>query len=140
MATTDNYDWRSHCNLILGLLIYIMVIFVWGETHINPEKMVHGTSVHPYLGEKYNIHSGDQILKVDGEEVENLDGSIKSLCFGIYLPLLFATKMMKHRPLIYLRILAQNYFKRVHFRIWNAYESCRGCQSESRVKCRKSWY
>ena len=60
-------------NLILGLFIYIMVIFVWGETHLNPEKMDNGASVHPYLGEKYNIHSGDQILKVDGEKVENLD-------------------------------------------------------------------
>ena len=53
-------------------------------------------------------------------------------------PLLFATKMMKHRPLIYLRILAQNYFKRGISRIWNAYENCRGCQSESRVKCKKA--
>ena len=37
-------------NLILGLFIYIMVIFVWGETHLNPEKMDNGASVHPYLG------------------------------------------------------------------------------------------
>ena len=60
-------------NLILGLLIYIMVIFAWGQTHINPEKMNHGASVHPYLGEKYGLYSGDQILQVDGEKIENLD-------------------------------------------------------------------
>ena len=47
-------------NLILGMLIYIMVIFTWGQTHINPEKMSHGASIHPYLGEKYGLFSGDQ--------------------------------------------------------------------------------
>jgi len=60
-------------NLILGMLIYIMVLFTWGQTHINPEKMSHGASIHPYLGEKYGLFSGDKILAVDGEKIENLD-------------------------------------------------------------------
>ena len=60
-------------NLILGMLIYIMVLFTWGQTHINPEKMSHGASIHPYLGEEYGLFSGDQILTVDGEKIENLD-------------------------------------------------------------------
>lgn len=59
-------------NLILGLVIYIMVIFAWGQDQINPEKMTHGASIHPYL-EKYNLHSGDVILAVDGEKLENLN-------------------------------------------------------------------
>ncbi|MDB3905019.1 RIP metalloprotease RseP [Crocinitomicaceae bacterium] len=60
-------------NLILGMFIYIMVLFTWGQTHINPEKMSHGASIHPYLGEKYGLFSGDKILAVDGEKIENLD-------------------------------------------------------------------
>jgi regulator of sigma E protease len=59
-------------NLLLGLLIYIMVIFVWGQTNVAPEKLTHGTSIHPYL-EKYGLHSGDIILAVDGEKLENLN-------------------------------------------------------------------
>ncbi len=59
-------------NLFLGLFIYIMVIFFWGQTHITPEKMTHGTSIHPYL-EKYGLYSGDVILAVDGEKLDNLN-------------------------------------------------------------------
>jgi regulator of sigma E protease len=59
-------------NLLLGLLIYIMVIFVWGQTNVVPEKLTHGASIHPYL-EKYDLHSGDIILTVDGEKLENLN-------------------------------------------------------------------
>ena len=59
-------------NLFLGLFIYIMVLFAWGQVQINPEKLTHGASIHPYL-EKYGLHSGDQILEVDGEKLENLN-------------------------------------------------------------------
>ena len=59
-------------NLLLGLFIYIMVIFVWGQTNVAPEKLAHGTSIHTYL-EKYDLHSGDVILAVDGEKLENLN-------------------------------------------------------------------
>jgi regulator of sigma E protease len=60
-------------NLLLGFFIYTMVIFAWGRVQVNPQKMEHGASVHPYLTEKYGIKSGDKILKVDQEELTNLD-------------------------------------------------------------------
>lgn len=60
-------------NLLLGFFIYTMVLFAWGRVQINPQKMSHGASVHPYLTEKYGLNSGDQILKVDGETLTDLD-------------------------------------------------------------------
>ena len=60
-------------NLLLGFFIYTMVIFAWGRVQINPQKMAHGVSVHPYLTEKYGISSGDKILKVDDDTLYNLD-------------------------------------------------------------------
>lgn len=60
-------------NLLLGFFIYTMVIFAWGRVQINPQKMAHGVSVHPYLTKKYGISSGDKILKVDDDTLYNLD-------------------------------------------------------------------
>ncbi len=60
-------------NLLLGFFIYTMVIFAWGRVQINPQKMDHGVSVHPYITAKYGIESGDKILKVDDETLTNLD-------------------------------------------------------------------
>lgn len=60
-------------NLLLGFFIYTMVIFAWGRVQINPQKMSHGVSVHPYLTEKYGLNSGDQIIKVDGQGLTDLD-------------------------------------------------------------------
>lgn len=60
-------------NLLLGFFIYTMVLFAWGRVQINPQKMSNGASVHPYITENYGINSGDQILKVDGEVLTNLD-------------------------------------------------------------------
>ena len=60
-------------NLILGFFIYTMVLFTWGQIQIDTEKMTHGASIHPYLGDKYGLYSGDVILKVDGEKAPHLD-------------------------------------------------------------------
>ena len=60
-------------NLLLGFFIYTMVIFAWGRVQINPQKMSHGVSVHPYLTEKYGLNSGDQIIKVNGQGLTDLD-------------------------------------------------------------------
>jgi regulator of sigma E protease len=59
-------------NLILGYIIYIGVIFAWGQLEIKQEKLIEGLSVHPYL-EKYNIRSGDIVLNLEGKNVLNLD-------------------------------------------------------------------
>lgn len=67
-------------NLILGFLIYICVIFFWGQTQIKPSELKNGLSVHPYMA-KYDIRSGDKVLQLDGKDVLNLDDLNK----GIFL-------------------------------------------------------
>ncbi|MES2798628.1 MAG: RIP metalloprotease RseP [Bacteroidota bacterium] len=59
-------------NLILGFLIYVSVVFTWGEQKIHTKELTAGLAVHPYL-EKFGIFSGDNILKVEGEEVTHLN-------------------------------------------------------------------
>ena len=53
-------------NIIVGFLIYIMVLAVWGEEKVHNDKLHHGMAVHPYM-EQYGFRTGDKILEIDGE-------------------------------------------------------------------------
>jgi regulator of sigma E protease len=57
-------------NFILGILIYIMIVFVWGVDQIKPTDIKYGFAVNELMYE-YGFKDGDKILKFDG--VEPLD-------------------------------------------------------------------
>jgi regulator of sigma E protease len=54
-------------NVILGFIIYIAVLAVYGEQKMDYSKMQHGIMVHPYL-EQFGFQNGDKIISVDGEK------------------------------------------------------------------------
>ena len=54
-------------NFILGILIYIMIVFVWGVDFIKPMDVKQGFAVNEMLTE-YGFKDGDKILKFNGEE------------------------------------------------------------------------
>ena len=65
-------------NVIVGFVIFILVLFVWGEDKVDQKKLHHGMAVHPYL-EQFGFESGDRVLIVDGvknEDVQRLGGEI----------------------------------------------------------------
>ena len=53
-------------NFVVGILIYIMVLFVWGEDYYKMEDFEHGFAVHEEF-EKHGFRDGDKILTVNGE-------------------------------------------------------------------------
>lgn len=57
-------------NLIVGVLIYIFVVFAYGEEKLYVNDLKQGLAVHPYLA-KYGIQSGDVIVSMEGEKVVN---------------------------------------------------------------------
>lgn len=57
-------------NIIVGILIYIMVTFVWGTDYVPKENLKEGLAVNEVLNE-YGFQDGDVILSVDGEPLEN---------------------------------------------------------------------
>lgn len=57
-------------NLILGFLIYMMVLFVWGSYFVTPDDMPRGFAVAEEFKE-LGFEDGDRILKVNGKEFEN---------------------------------------------------------------------
>lgn len=59
-------------NVILGVLIYAMVLFTWGEEYLPTKNLTYGIacdSVALHMGFK----DGDKILSVDNSEVENFN-------------------------------------------------------------------
>ena len=63
-------------NLIFGVLIYIGVVFAWGEEQIHTADLKDGLTVHPFM-QQYGIESGDNILAIDNVEVTHI-GDITS--------------------------------------------------------------
>ncbi|MFT7344201.1 MAG: regulator of sigma E protease [Lentimonas sp.] len=57
-------------NLILGVLIYIGVLFTYGVEKMAPQDLSAGLSVHPILNQ-YGFTSGDVILSSEGTPITN---------------------------------------------------------------------
>jgi len=53
-------------NFVVGILIFIMVLFVWGEKYYKMEDLKNGFAVHESF-EKHGFRDGDKIMSVDGE-------------------------------------------------------------------------
>ena len=53
-------------NFLLGILIYIMILIVWGEYYVQPEDVKSGFAVAEEF-KKYGFEDGDKILKVNDE-------------------------------------------------------------------------
>ena len=57
-------------NIIVGIIIYILVVFAWGEDQIHTKDLQNGLAIHPYM-QKYDLRSGDNVLAVNGVDVVN---------------------------------------------------------------------
>lgn len=57
-------------NFILAILIYVSVLYTWGETFLPVKNMSYGIMVDS-SGMDIGLRNGDQILSLDGVEVEN---------------------------------------------------------------------
>ena len=56
-------------NLILGFLIYIMTLNIWGDAYISNDKITYGAHLSNPSYEKYGFKEGDLIVEVGNEKV-----------------------------------------------------------------------
>ena len=56
-------------NLILGFLIYIMMLFVWGDAYISNEKIPYGAHLNSPIFESYGFQDGDLIVEAGGKKI-----------------------------------------------------------------------
>lgn len=59
-------------NVILGILIYAMVLFTWGEEYLPTKNATYGIATDS-LGLQMGLRDGDKILSVNNVEVENFN-------------------------------------------------------------------
>ncbi len=65
-------------NLLLGLALYIMILFVWGQDYLPLEEAKYG--VHPSeLMKEQGIQDGDRILAINGEKTRTLEDMTKKI-------------------------------------------------------------
>ncbi len=57
-------------NLILGIFIYILLVFGYGESKLAPKDVTGGFAVAPML-QQYGFKTGDIILESEGEKITN---------------------------------------------------------------------
>ena len=57
-------------NFILGIFIYIMLMYSYGEKYLPNENITNGLWVQDSLAISLGLQNGDKILSVDGEEIK----------------------------------------------------------------------
>ena len=57
-------------NFILGVFIYIMLMYSYGEKYLPNENVTDGVWVQDSLAISLGLQNGDKILRVDGEEIK----------------------------------------------------------------------
>jgi regulator of sigma E protease len=57
-------------NFILGIFIYIMLMYSYGEKYLPNENLTDGVWVQDSLAVSLGLQNGDKILRVDGEEIK----------------------------------------------------------------------
>lgn len=65
-------------NFILGILIYAMVVWVWGESYVKPEGVKNGFAMAENF-KKYGFQDGDKIMKINGKETFDVTDINKTL-------------------------------------------------------------
>lgn len=58
-------------NLILGFLIYMMILFVWGKNTLYTEDLPLGLEPTA-IAQQIGFQTGDQLLTVDGQKLDNV--------------------------------------------------------------------
>ena len=57
-------------NFILGIIIYICLMYAYGEKFLPNESLKDGIWVQDQLGKDLGLQTGDKILSVDGEQIQ----------------------------------------------------------------------
>ncbi|QTN38208.1 RIP metalloprotease RseP [Cryomorphaceae bacterium] len=68
-------------NVILGIVIYAGVLAYWGEQYLPTKNVTNGIAVDS-TGEAIGLQNGDQVLLVNGNEVENFNHIAMELVLG----------------------------------------------------------
>jgi len=69
-------------NMILGVMIYSMILFTWGEQTLHNDQLTHGVWVMNPLAEEIGFQNGDKIETVRGEKVDLFNSLTEEIIYG----------------------------------------------------------
>jgi regulator of sigma E protease len=64
-------------NFLLGIFIFSMIVFYWGESYVKNENVAYGMAVDT-MGMKLGLQDGDKVLKVGGVAIEKFNPNLVS--------------------------------------------------------------
>ena len=74
-------------NLLLGIFIYSMILFVWGDKYISNESLKNGVVCSDFAKE-IGFEDGDKLISIDGEKVDVFYDIIGESTKSIYLEMM----------------------------------------------------
>jgi len=66
-------------NLILGFVIYIMILFVWGSDYLPNDSVQYGAHLSHESFKSFGFEEGDLIVQVNGNQVEEFGDAEKKI-------------------------------------------------------------
>ena len=69
-------------NFILGILLYILILNIWGERFLPNENIKDGIWVQDQLGTDLGLETGDKILTIDGNKVRRFNDLLPEFVNG----------------------------------------------------------
>jgi regulator of sigma E protease len=69
-------------NVLLAFVIYAMILYTWGQKKIPMSGLTYGVSVTDSLMYNVGFRSGDNILSVDGQEIDYFDELPEKILMG----------------------------------------------------------
>ena len=70
-------------NFILAVVIFIGLVFAYGETYIENDSLKDGIWVtEPALGDPLGLKTGDKVISVDGKKIEDLGQILPEIIYG----------------------------------------------------------
>ncbi len=69
-------------NFILGILLYIAILNIWGERYLPNENIKDGIWVQDQLGTDLGLQTGDKILTIDGNKVRRFNDLLPEFVNG----------------------------------------------------------
>lgn len=70
-------------NFVLAVVIFIGLVFAYGETYIENDSLKDGIWVtEPALGDPLGLKTGDKVISVDGKKIEDLGVILPEIIYG----------------------------------------------------------
>ncbi len=97
-------------NFILAVIIFIGLVFTYGDTYIANDSLKDGIWVtEPAIGDALGLKTGDRVISVDGKKIEDMNSILPEIVYGEYLTIERNGQEIKEKiPVDFIETLSDN--------------------------------